>query len=49
MKSAQKNDEKIVNLLFTPSRNPVNLPILILRALHYIWYYLARLNNILYI
>gem|GEM_PF-2376339 len=49
MKSAQKNDEKIVNLLFTPYRNLVNLPILILRALHYIWYYFARLNNLLYV
>ncbi len=40
---AKKNDEKFVNLPFTPSRFAVNLPILISRALHNIWYYLARL------
>jgi hypothetical protein len=45
MKIAQKIDEKIVSLSFTPSHNLVNLQILILRALHYIWYYLARLNE----
>jgi hypothetical protein len=45
MKSVQKIDEKIVSLPFTPSRNIVNLQVLILRALHYIWYYHARLNE----